>query len=230
MLIIKSGNVDTRFAMSKVFAYRKPMPDQSHLCKYERQYIEWKYGCGVSIRKIAKGIRRAPSTVSREIKRNSFGVLGYMADSAALLYKARRRWAAHCEHPGFHVKRVWRYPPLRPDRLYICWYSDTLEYDRRRSPYPNFSLSRSAQNRRDSLFRPSDKPEHYTELRFLYDYLRFHKDCVLNRPIDYSKPFPYRRKKRKPDPKPVTAPKAQKAKTKTPEPAISPEPVPEPVA
>lgn len=60
-----------------------------HLNKKEREMIAYYYKKNLSIRKIALKIGRSPSTVSREIKRNS--TKGYYPEKAAEMYKKRRK-------------------------------------------------------------------------------------------------------------------------------------------
>ena len=65
----------------------------SHLTIDERESILVLKEIGHSLRFIAKALRRSPSTISRELHRNSRPRKGYSADYARKLYRKRRR---HC--------------------------------------------------------------------------------------------------------------------------------------
>ncbi|MCS7205622.1 MAG: helix-turn-helix domain-containing protein [Leptospiraceae bacterium] len=65
-----------------------------HLSLNERKEIERLYGEGYTITKIAKILNRNPSTISRELKRNSQQMENrtiYIAESANQIYLTKRK-------------------------------------------------------------------------------------------------------------------------------------------
>ncbi|BDD10991.1 hypothetical protein FUAX_34230 [Fulvitalea axinellae] len=99
-----------------------------HLDFFERLIIHNLNLDGYSLRKIAKTINRAPSTVSRELRRNKAGDK-YLPEIAESLYTARKRLYAICfRRPA---RRGWRYVPgERFPRNQIAWLSDLSKYMR----------------------------------------------------------------------------------------------------
>lgn len=64
--------------------------DSRYLSLVEREQIKDLHRTGMSIRKIAADLRRSPSTVSRELKRNTVSTRGYLPHTAHRLSVARR--------------------------------------------------------------------------------------------------------------------------------------------
>ena len=78
----------------------------THLTPDERYYIKTRLNEGESLSEIARSLGRAPSTVSRELKRNT-GLRGYRPKQAQRLadgrHAARRRGVRLTEEVKSHV-------------------------------------------------------------------------------------------------------------------------------
>jgi IS30 family transposase len=64
--------------------------DPRYLSLLEREQLQDLHRSGLSIRKIAVELNRAPSTISRELRRNTMSVRGYLPHTAHRLSVARR--------------------------------------------------------------------------------------------------------------------------------------------
>ncbi|PWJ42679.1 helix-turn-helix domain-containing protein [Sediminitomix flava] len=91
----------------------------------DRVRIEKCLNLGLSVQRIAKIIRFNPSSVYREIKRNTFGKASYKAKRAHKLYMARKkRVGSMSKYKSTQTKRRYPYLLIR-DRREILWFSDT---------------------------------------------------------------------------------------------------------
>ncbi|PWJ35040.1 helix-turn-helix domain-containing protein [Sediminitomix flava] len=91
----------------------------------DRVLLERYLSLGLSIKRIAKILRFAPSTIYREIKRNSFRKASYKARRAHKLFIARKkRVGSMSKHKSYKPKRRYPYLFIR-DRREILWFSDT---------------------------------------------------------------------------------------------------------
>jgi len=102
-----------------------------HLTIEERESILVLKEKGVSLRSIAKTIHRSPSTISRELNRNSRPRLGYSADYARKLYRKRRR---HC-----HRKKRFEEPDTLEKVLELLneyWSPEQISHRLRRDGSP----------------------------------------------------------------------------------------------
>ncbi|BDD08239.1 hypothetical protein FUAX_06710 [Fulvitalea axinellae] len=159
------------------------MLNHRHLSDHERECISRMTGLGVSLRKIAKFLGRAPSTISREVKRNFWPGRGYLPELASKLYEARKRWKGSIRWK--YLRTLW--PHFRDFRhfslphTHILWFSDTKRYNRFRSSHPCIRLSAAAILRSDSLFEPRHKPHHYLQMRYLGELLEYHKAACEGR-------------------------------------------------
>ncbi|BDD07920.1 hypothetical protein FUAX_03520 [Fulvitalea axinellae] len=161
------------------------MPNHRHLSDHEREYISRMTGLGVSLRKIAKFLGRAPSTISREVRRNFWPGRGYHPELASKLYEARKRWKGRLRWGQANALSTW--PHFRDfrhfslPRTHIQWYSDSKRYRRFRSAYPSIALSTAAILRNAPLFTPRNKPHHYLQMRYLGELLEYHKAACEGR-------------------------------------------------
>jgi IS30 family transposase len=64
--------------------------DSRYLSLLEREHLKDLYSTGLSIRKIAAAMQRSPSTISRELKRNTVSKSGYLPHTAHRLSAQRR--------------------------------------------------------------------------------------------------------------------------------------------
>jgi IS30 family transposase len=64
--------------------------DPRYLSLLEREHLKDLHSTGISIRKIAAAMQRAPSTISRELKRNTVSKSGYLPHTAHRLSAQRR--------------------------------------------------------------------------------------------------------------------------------------------
>ena len=85
-----------------------------HLSLEERHYLELEFKAGTSLNNIAKKLKRSPSTVSRELKRNK-GLRGYRHKQANGLAKSRLKEKAKAikltasvkEYINDHLRMDW---------------------------------------------------------------------------------------------------------------------------
>ena len=71
------------------------MKPYTHFTLNERKYLQESLETGDSIRKIAKALRRSPSTISREIKRNWSKKINHYHHWAAQIKYWERRKSCH---------------------------------------------------------------------------------------------------------------------------------------
>ncbi|PWJ44665.1 helix-turn-helix domain-containing protein [Sediminitomix flava] len=91
----------------------------------DRVRIEKCLNLGLSVKRIAKIIGFAPSSIYREIKRNTFKNTSYKAKRAHRLYIARKkRVGSMRKHLITKTKRKYPFVLIR-DRREILWFSDT---------------------------------------------------------------------------------------------------------
>ncbi|BDD08298.1 hypothetical protein FUAX_07300 [Fulvitalea axinellae] len=142
----------------------------THLNIYERKVIENSRTMGWSIRRIAEFIERSPSTVSRELERNTAIHGVYLSAEAHDLARARNRLYGAHRNP----KRGLIYPPRcqygKILRTHVAWYSDTEVYIRIRTNWPSAFF----RTRATSIFKLDDKPYHYSETVELFSLLAEH--------------------------------------------------------
>ncbi|BDD10169.1 hypothetical protein FUAX_26010 [Fulvitalea axinellae] len=147
----------------------------SHLNTHERLYISAMLDEGASVRRIAEDLDRSPSTISREIRRNSASGK-YNPGTAQSLYTARKRWYGSFRNPQSRrkipAKPRWR--PARIPRTHICWHSDTLHYHRSESFWKRAGFPSRAKERAKPIFRMDDKPQHYRDMTPLAKLLLAH--------------------------------------------------------
>ncbi|BDD08465.1 hypothetical protein FUAX_08970 [Fulvitalea axinellae] len=145
----------------------------SQLTYREREFLMILKGHGHSIRKIAEALHRSPSTVSRELERNSLHG-EYNAITANRLSQARKRWGGHFrngEHSQWFKDLRSRWFQFRKlPRTHIAWRSDLNEYFRHRSEPIHF-LMNILYPRSRSLFKRKDKPWHFLQMNELAELL-----------------------------------------------------------
>ncbi|BDD12235.1 hypothetical protein FUAX_46670 (plasmid) [Fulvitalea axinellae] len=133
----------------------------SHINIFERRFIAINYRAGWSVRRIATAIKRAPSTVSRELARNYFRNT-YDPNLAHLLATARIHF--YINHNRFKKSAKMslntRFYELPFPRTLIAWESDYEDYFRY-----NQEGFRIKENRSSSLFQLHEKPIQF------FDYL-----------------------------------------------------------
>ncbi|BDD08018.1 hypothetical protein FUAX_04500 [Fulvitalea axinellae] len=138
------------------------MRTYNQLSQAERIFIARYTGYDMSVRWIAKAIRRAPSTISRELVRNGMGP-HYCAETAHKLFKARKRMAVCGAIYGKPRHLRLRYYLHNGDRNLTRWLSDLNDYYRTRESFPAFQLIKRM--RRPSLFAPQEKPNNIFSIR-----------------------------------------------------------------
>ncbi|BDD10568.1 hypothetical protein FUAX_30000 [Fulvitalea axinellae] len=164
--------------MTNLYAHKK-------LSLEERQTIALFYRSGAwTIRATALTLNRAPSTISRELKRNSAPDGTYDPFFAHRLAEARTRISACVKRRIYflnHKMRRLDYVHTTPHTL-IAWYSDTLLYYRinRRTAYGPIRFR--------PLFDLDQKPFHYRELLELEKILRQHQ-ALKHPPENYEQPI-----------------------------------------
>ncbi|BDD08270.1 hypothetical protein FUAX_07020 [Fulvitalea axinellae] len=145
----------------------------SQLTYREREFLMTLRQHGHSVRKIAEALRRSPSTVSRELERNSLRG-EYNAATADRLSQARKRWGGHCRNGNYRPQYYWQINRLfqyrKLPRTHIAWRSDLNEYYRHRGEPDHFFMN-VLYPRSRSLFRRKDKPWHFTQMNELAELL-----------------------------------------------------------
>ena len=95
-----------------------------HLTTEERACLHFYYNQGLSLRKISKLLRRSPSTISREIRRNYWqirkGVFWYYASTAQNKAKRRKRY---CHKGTFFSREVLFYIE---EKLALTWSPEQI--------------------------------------------------------------------------------------------------------
>ncbi|BDD11076.1 hypothetical protein FUAX_35080 [Fulvitalea axinellae] len=131
-----------------------------HLDYEARRKIERYANAGFSMRRIAMVLGVSPSTVSREMGRNSYRDF-YSAQHAQAYYEARKFLSA----PKYRGRLVFRCSPIgvslrtpKTDRLLTAWASDYRNARYRRNGDRPDSVYRNIRRRRASLFAVWDKP------------------------------------------------------------------------
>ncbi|BDD10064.1 hypothetical protein FUAX_24960 [Fulvitalea axinellae] len=139
----------------------------------ERQIIEWMLSEDRSLRTIARLLQRSPSSVSREIRRNTAGQL-YRASYAQSIATARKRimsLGGRHKFPKFRF-RLFPYRHTLSHAL-ICWCSDLEDYIRINQNAPKYLCGTFF--RHPSLYPIFKKPYHYSGLITLGKLLLAHR-------------------------------------------------------
>ncbi|BDD10849.1 hypothetical protein FUAX_32810 [Fulvitalea axinellae] len=139
------------------------------LTLYEREFILRLRAKGYSTRFIAKFLRRAPSTISRELKRNTIQISGYNPYLAQDLAEARQRICVGHNRQRPEYKRwvgVRDYLPKLP-RIFVAWHSDIKFYPRGFTGFMGSNVYRLP-----SLLATKDKPFHFLDLLECHRLLR----------------------------------------------------------
>ncbi|BDD10508.1 hypothetical protein FUAX_29400 [Fulvitalea axinellae] len=129
---------------------------------YERLFISDTHKAGWSVRRIAEGIDRSPSTVSRELERNRCRG-AYEPHLAHTLAVARVHWRASGRRPNGKTlicNLTGKYRHIFP-RVFVAWLSDTQKHYR--NPWRPLVGGRITY-RMASLFKLSEKPIHYRRM------------------------------------------------------------------
>ncbi|WP_421825144.1 helix-turn-helix domain-containing protein [Fulvitalea axinellae] len=131
-----------------------------HLDYEARRKIERYANAGFSMRRIALVLGVSPSTVSRELRRNSHRAI-YLARHAQAYYEARKFLSA----PTYRGQLIFRCSSVgvclcipKTDRLLTAWASDYRNARYRRNGDRPDSPYRTVRRRRASLFAVWHKP------------------------------------------------------------------------
>ncbi|BDD08094.1 hypothetical protein FUAX_05260 [Fulvitalea axinellae] len=137
------------------------MKEYRRLDLHEREMILRLRAWGESRRSIAKFLRRSPSTISRELQRNTIQFSGYCPDLAHRLAEARQRICVGHNRRRPDYKRLVgvRDFRLKLPRVFIAWHSDDKFYRRGLTGFIGSQMYRLR-----SLFKTDDKPFHYFDL------------------------------------------------------------------
>lgn len=104
-----------------------------HLNTQERAILLLKLEAGMSLRQIAKQLNRAPSTLSRELRRNTMQKHNYNAVDADMAYQARR---SHCVKPHKLQAGSILYDRVYRDLTQYKWSPEQISAKLKRD-YPN---------------------------------------------------------------------------------------------
>ncbi|WP_237342242.1 IS30 family transposase [Williamsia soli] len=88
-LVTKAGGVIPTVKVPDVVSDRGEGPQGRYLSWSERDLLSVKHAAGQGVREIARDMRRSPSTISRELKRNTISHKRYAAGSAQRCAEAR---------------------------------------------------------------------------------------------------------------------------------------------
>ena len=112
----------------------------SRLNDYEREMISRGINSGITIREIASGLGRSPSTISREIRRNTQRYTWYCADCAQTLACSRAVQRKENKRKILLSKKLGKYVH---EKLYLFWSPEQIA-NRLRLEYPEDNSMRAS--------------------------------------------------------------------------------------